>query len=786
MDGRVSHFNTSQCSISRWVLIRMALLTLVVSLVIILAGQTWLERRFDRFDAKLLRQQLIRVNTAIAQDKKALESTIADYAYWDDAEQFILGNKPHFMRDNFLVESMKNINVNAVIVTNTERQAIASVMVLPNNLLGDIEEPLFSQLEQELLKLKSRLTKKANSFLFWQNDSAYLVASVAVTDTLGLNEPSGYLFFVRTYDKAGLARLQTLTQVDFELTPNNDVHNLEIHKVDTDPILWEARQSIEGLAGDINIRAKGKLADERDASSFLVVYSVIFVALFCLLVTYFMLHFRVLRRLGQFSRLADELRGGNNSVRWPAQGNDELDNLALSMNTLLDEIDSRHNDLTYLAEHDPLTGLGNRRLLMSQMDAIHYQQHRNSTFQASMVLFDLDSFKLLNDGLGHAAGDFVLKLVARRILSVIRRCDTAVRLGGDEFAILLREMSTKEALEFVERLSVQLREPFSYNGSTISVRASAGISVITLDMSKEDIIRNADLAMYEAKRKSQGGAAVFDTSMLSEVSRRVQLEQALQRTVKDDGIEVWYQPIVDGNTGHIKGLEALCRWPLDGNYIPPDEFITIAEETGLISELGQLIFRRVCRDLVEIRDLHPNLSCNVNLSIKQFANVNFVRDVAADLAKFSLPSSAINFELTENMVAESINEVLPTMKLLVAQGFSFHLDDFGTGYSSLERLRTLPFDTLKIDRSFVQALRNGEDIMVRHIINMATELGMTLIAEGVESSVELERLLGLGCDHIQGYYFAKPMPLNLLSIWLAKNNDNGLLEDTQIEKVAIA
>ena len=501
---------------------------------------------------------------------------------------------------------------------------------------------------------------------------------------------------------------------------------------------------------------------------------------------YYILNRRLLRRLSEFSRLADLHRTAQDpNIRWPLQGVDELDNLGNSLNGLMSEVSARHQDLSFLAEHDPLTGIGNRRQLHNRLDAVQNRSRRQPSLTSSLLLLDLDSFKLINDGLGHDVGDKVLQVIANRLIALTRNYDTVARLsgdeaviqldgnktvtrlGGDEFAILLEDTEPATALPFAERLLRNLELPIELEGHSLNIRGSIGITLVDATLSKEDVVRNADLAMYEAKRLGKGRVKVFDIRLLDKASRYLQLEQALKRTLDNQQLEVWYQPIIAQDSGDIVGMEALSRWPFGESYIPPLEFIPIAENTGMIAQLGRFVLDQVGATLKDLRSNYPNLQCSINLSVRQFNDTDLVVEISDCLSKYKLPADALKLELTESMIVEHERDILPTMLKLVEMGCSFYLDDFGTGHSSLDRLRRLPFEVLKIDRSFVTPLNDGDDVMARNIINIGQELGMGLIAEGVETEEEHSRLLALGCKQFQGYYFAKPMHLNDLRAWLS-------------------
>jgi diguanylate cyclase (GGDEF)-like protein len=755
----------SQDSIARWTLIRLGILLLLVGSSFFIVSSLLLAQRFDAFEAEQSRQELKRVVAVIEQDTQALSATLTDYAAWDASYAFISSHDPQYIAENFTTESLSNLRVDGVLIFNLADQALAALQLAA----GEIE-PVAPQLQRELTQQAQEMgtlgPKDRNARVFWQGDKAMLIVLAGVADTDRTLPANGQILMFRYLDDGYLEHIRLLTGVRFELHPG-DLNDSEV-SVKQQAGQWSASQTLAALGVRISVAGPGRLIAERRVTNLALAVNALLLALLSLLGIYAILNRRVLRRLAAFSNFADQRREhADTEVRWPVGGHDELDNLASSLNELMDEVEHQHSDLRHLADHDVLTGLGNRRLLIERLSALQSQCRRDPGLSCVLLLVDLDSFKLINDGLGHAAGDSVLQQVAARISGLIRGYDTVVRLGGDEFAMLLRDIDLPQALKFAQRMEQVLEVPASFDGHLLTVSASTGIAPVHADLTPEEMLRNADLAMYEAKRLGKMRVAVFDDSLLAATARRMRLEQALRGALDDMALDVWFQPIVDHASGRVAGMEALVRWPLEGRYIPPDEFIGIAESTGLITQLGAFVLERACAALQNLRGEYPSLSCNVNLSVRQFVDTDLLRDVHAALQAYQLPPSALHLELTESMVAEHEADILPTMQALVASGLHFHLDDFGTGYSSLDRLRTLPIGTLKIDRRFVTPLREGDDVMARNIIHLAQELGMAIIAEGVETVDECERLLALGCTQMQGYLFARPMPLPRLRDWLA-------------------
>jgi diguanylate cyclase (GGDEF)-like protein len=761
---------SSKTSLGQCTLICMAGLLVSIGTLFWWGAYSQLAASFDAFDASYYENELKRVNGVLKQDQLSFELQIKDYAHWDDTEAFVSGGYPVYIEKNFSPISLANNQINGYLIARLDGSFAAPPMILSDDALIPMPAKMRLALAPLLPSLMTADKSTANTKLFWFKEQAIFVSGVTITDSNESRPPSGYLLFFRHFDSAILDRFRSLTSVDFTLLPqpkNNKADVKVQYLSNMDQPTWVVSKSLNKLPAIIEIQGTTHLKKERYMSFLLLGSSVAGLTLFSLLGIYLSLHFRILKRLHIFSQLADQRRfSPQQPVRWPIKNNDELDNLAFTLNELMSEVEVRHEEMSFLADHDPLTGLGNRRLLMTRLDASMSRQQRYPTFVSTLLFLDLDEFKLLNDGLGHTAGDEILKQMALRMLSQVRNYDTVVRLGGDEFAILLDGLGPEMAHSFAERLLVKITQPFQQNGQNIRIRASVGLTAVNASLCKENLVRYADLAMYEAKRLGKGQVTTFKMALLDVVSRRMLLEQALHSALNAHQLEVWFQPIVDLNSGKVISMEALSRWSLAGEFIPPEEFINIAEITGMIVPLGQQLFDKVGIALQELRTEHSNLQCNINLSVRQFRNRDLFTEITSCLNKYQLPTSAFHLELTESMVVEAEADVLPMMQKLVKHGFKFHLDDFGTGHSSLNRLKNLPFDTLKIDRSFVTSLGRGDDVMARNIINIGNELGMSIIAEGVETQVELDRLVDLGCAQIQGYYFAKPMPLSELKKWL--------------------
>jgi diguanylate cyclase (GGDEF)-like protein len=425
-------------------------------------------------------------------------------------------------------------------------------------------------------------------------------------------------------------------------------------------------------------------------------------------------------------------------------------------NTALEE------KLVHQALHDPLTGLANRVLFHERVN--HAKERANRGDRLAVLFLDLDQFKAVNDSLGHAEGDRLLETVARRLLQATRGCDTVARLGGDEFAVLLEGLAIEiDAPSVIERILEALRRPIALQGREVIIGASIGVAHIEIGDTVDEVLRNADLAMYHAKAAGRGGYRVYEPGMHTAVLERLELEGALRRAVERREFRLLYQPIVDLKSGRLLGAEALIRWehPTRG-LISPSSFIPLAEETGLIVEIGHWALREACmQGKIWQDDAQPGAAptLSVNISGRQLMEPTLVSDVAAVLEESGFDPSLLTLEITESVLMQDTEWALTTMNQLKSLGLRLAIDDFGTGYSSLSYLQRFPIDTLKIDKAFVDGVANGtgDAVLARTIVALAGLLELNTVAEGVEGIDQRAQLIELGCVRAQGFLFARPL-----------------------------
>ena len=422
--------------------------------------------------------------------------------------------------------------------------------------------------------------------------------------------------------------------------------------------------------------------------------------------------------------------------------------------------------LQHDALHDTLTGLPNRALFVDRVERAMMRHRRDPSKGCAILFLDIDRFKLVNDTFSHTIGDWLLVALAARVVSEIHPEDTVARMAGDEFTLLLDGIPTDQiesrAKEVAASVGETLREPFNIDGHRLFVTASIGIGIPTVDVSAADLIRNADIAMYEAKHRDSGGCLVFDESMHRRISDRLSRQNDLREVIEGGLLQVYYQPVLDLGSGRIHGFEALARWPEGWPALSPAEFIPIAEETGLITPLGLHVLRTALGALASWRSgglVGPEVRMSVNVSGRQLDDPQFPEDVIDIIASTGVPGSVVRLEITEGTLMREPERIARIVSEVCSTGVGLELDDFGTGYSSLSALHQFPVNALKIDHSFVANLNAEEgEVLVRSTVALAHSLGLEVVAEGIETEHELVRLRSLGCEYGQGFLFSPPLP----------------------------
>jgi diguanylate cyclase (GGDEF)-like protein/PAS domain S-box-containing protein len=434
--------------------------------------------------------------------------------------------------------------------------------------------------------------------------------------------------------------------------------------------------------------------------------------------------------------------------------------------------------LAHSAFHDALTNLPNRTLFLDRVRHSLTLSQRHPSYKFAVLFIDIDQFKIFNDSVGHSAGDELLVQIGRRLTASLRGADTIsrpctsaddlsgqslARLGGDEFTVLLEDLrDSSDAIRVAERIQERLSIPFLVGGQELVISASIGIVFSTTSYAaSEELVRDAEIAMYRAKREGKARCQVFDAAMHTLAVRRLKLETDLRRALELDEFRVHYQPIVSLTNGRIVGFEALSRWQRPDGLVPPAEFIPIADETGIILPLNRLLIRQACEQLRHWQSefpADPPFTISINISARQFSQPDLASQIGAILNQVELSPHCVDLEITETIAMADVERSAVVLAELKALGVKLSIDDFGTGYSSLSRLQGFPVDALKIDRAFVSKLvddRETEEI-VRIIVMLAHNLGLKVVAEGAELATQVKLLKALNCELAQGYFFSKP------------------------------
>ncbi|MEP6924265.1 MAG: EAL domain-containing protein [Pyrinomonadaceae bacterium] len=562
-----------------------------------------------------------------------------------------------------------------------------------------------------------------------------------------------------------LLGLMTLSQFSVNSTLAAIYHSLK-----TNNSIWQAWNekclgaSITSIIGAVVAGVMFKLIEYFGSFAFIIVGLIVA-----------LIYFTYLRYIGELKKSMEQaeqaeqerLQAERRRVEEAEQHISELSSHIAEQDRISEALRQSKERFQHAALHDALTSLPNRTFFFEQIKFLLERSRHNFNNGFCVLFMDLDKFKNINDSLGHAIGDKLLVKVARRLEKAVRQGDTVARLGGDEFALVLTEVKDVEgAISFAQRIHQTISEPFKIDGHQVFTAPSIGIAIGSTEYeTPEEILRDADIAMYNAKERKMG-CALFDRELRVRTVNTIQLETDLRYALEKDQFRVFYQPIISLESGHLAGFEALIRWlhPERG-MISPMEFIPIAESNGQIVPMTNWILAEACGQLSRWRwrsAANRSLIISVNLSSKHFTQPDLVEQVKLTLHETGLDPRCLKLELTESAVMENAEVATQALHRLRQLGVQLSIDDFGTGYSSLSYLHKFPIDTLKIDRSFISRMGvGGENTeIVRTILTLAENLGLDVIAEGVETVDQLEKLRQFGCPYAQGFLFAKPMPQN--------------------------
>lgn len=531
----------------------------------------------------------------------------------------------------------------------------------------------------------------------------------------------------------------------------------------------EMQQSLQTL----DERVRGLWARSNRSILLAVALSVMTFAILAIVLTW-QLSRALTRPISEMIEASSAYASGNLDVTLPIRANDELGRLALSLNSMANRLKKNSQVMHQLANYDWLTGLANRNLFHERLRQSLSMAARART-QVGLLFIDLDGFKGINDGLGHGLGDEVLKLTATRLREAVRRSDTVARLGGDEFTLIVEApRSDHDIAMLAGKLLDALAEPFQIRERALYLSASIGIALYPRDAGNaKALLRNADLAMYSAKEQGKGTYRFFTDGLGQRAQHRLHMEHSLREAIDHEEFILHYQPQIHGASGALIGVEALLRWRRPSGLVPPDEFIPILEDTGLITRLTAWVLNEACRTIAQwhARGL-TGLRIAINLSALQLQQASLLTTIEQALAETGIDPRALEVEITESTLlnAEHGQEIATALQEL---GVRLAIDDFGTGYSSLIYLHRFAVDTIKIDRSFVRDIVLDRDsaVITSAVITLAQQLGIETVAEGIETAAQMRILLDQGCSLIQGYLISRPLPSDELLDWVQSQHE---------------
>jgi diguanylate cyclase (GGDEF)-like protein len=579
------------------------------------------------------------------------------------------------------------------------------------------------------------------------------------------------------------------------ITASSDVDDVGTNLpplVDTETNYWRAMEieNASGILGRIAMNFSNDALISAKNEILLAGLKVAVIGMTLIAIVGLITGYILTRRLGILSKAANEIENGNLDIRTDLPGRDEIahlghvfDNMAASFKATIENLNSRESELKkaqdeletrveertselefvneeleHLATHDPLTNLPNRSLLLVRLHQAIDQSNKDKSSFATIIM-DLDKFKQINDTLGHAIGDELLIQASSRIGKLLRKTDTVARIGGDEFAIILTDLTLEQAVVVCEKISACIAEEFSITEHVLRIGSSIGIAMYPEHSTESSVLlKYADMAMYAAK-KTHKDFVVYDPNERRFSTTISSLGSSLREALKNDELTLHYQPKFNYQSGDLIGVEALVRWQQKGGLIYPDEFIPYAENTGLITPLTKWVLDAAVKQQAEWSRNHIDISMAVNLSAKNLGDPSLLDDITQSLHQWHVDPDKLIVEITETSIMSDTNQSLDVLRQLNDMGINISIDDFGTGYSSLMYLKKLPVDEIKIDRSFVIDIEKNPDslIIVRAIIDLAHNLGISVTAEGIETAEVWEILSSLGCDSSQGYFLGRPM-----------------------------
>jgi diguanylate cyclase (GGDEF)-like protein len=711
-----------------------------------------LEHSFATIEAGEARQSIERVNQALQMELHQLSAAALDNGHWDQAFEYARGRRESFISENYTHDGLDTMRLHLLWIGNDTGKTLVSLGTrdAPPGMLAQLSPNLVSRFQKYAPALVPRDSADAPVQLLRVPAGVLAFSAVRILRSNQEGPSPGLLVFGHYFDQAMLRRLEETSQSPVKLILL-DEHGVPMADVKSSVARWlataqphdniliqtnggETLDSYE-LLRDVEGRPLAVLANGVSHAALQLGRRTITWVVVALLVGFSLLVCLLLTMVN---------RG------WRTR--------AVAQRQSLDQ----QRQFSRLARRDVLTGLPNRVYLQKLLPRLIKRAARDNS-RLALLYIDLDHFKNVNDSLGHAAGDRLLMAVAHRLRAAVSTHDVVVRMGGDEFVVVANTLPNAQVVNSIaDRIRRALVVPLDLDGVTMFACPSIGISVYPEDgIDAEQLLKHADIALNHAKDRGRGNHQFYTPEMNARLRERFGLERALRQALERNELSIEYQPSFDLQTLRPVSLEALIRWrTADGTYIPPSRFIPIAEQSGLIVDIGDWVLRTVCLQLSEWQRQHvPLLPVSVNISVRQFEHRQLATVVSVLADELGIDASLLHFEITESAAMQNSQQHLGSLQALRNLGSRILIDDFGTGYSSLSYLKHLPIDTLKIDRAFVRdmAVDANDAAIVRAIVGVAKSLGLQLVAEGIETAEQLECLRKLDCECGQGFYFSPPV-----------------------------
>lgn len=736
---------------------------------------------FKKLEEERMLKDTDRIGSALNYRISKLYSSNSEYSNWYLTYNYILGNYPRLIEENFMDGTFISNKWNVLIITDVEGNIIYKKGF-------NLEELQETPINDELLDINSLMnfesTIDSNTGIVTLSNKPMMI----VSQPIFTNKKEGSIvgaFITGTYlNSSVISELSQLTKlpVSFEnfdekfINENlKETRELFLDKIQLGVINYN-NETITGKAIIYDIYGNPSFTLNTDRKMHIYIhgkeslYNFIFISIFLgLLIVIFVLFFidkYIFRKLKYLSENINLIiKNKDFSTRVNINSNDEFSVLGKKFNKMLDSLEGLHNKLLYQANHDYITDLPNRNLFYCEVNKILSKIDENML--AAFIFIDFDEFKTVNDSFGHKAGDSLLKGITYRLKEIVSQNALISRVGGDEFIIFSYNFDDKNYIEnIVKQILKSIKKPFTIGENKLFVTASIGISLYCSDGKDfETLIKNADIAMLDVKKEGKNNYKYYSSGMRSKIT-----VDKLRNALLNNEIKVYYQPKVNGISNCIEGMEALIRWEhSECGMVSPLEFIPLAEETGLITSIGEYVLKEACHQNKVWQEMgYPCIPVSVNISGIQFIQMDFIETINKVLSQTKLDPKYLDLEITESVAMYKEDEVINKLKILRDMGISISLDDFGTGYSSLSYIDKFPISGLKIDKSFIDKI-NINSNMAKMIIGIGENLGLSVTAEGVETVEQLNQLLDMNCTLIQGYLFSRPLPCDKFEEILQKN-----------------